>query len=80
MSADNYILIRKEEVFGRGSSTLTGGIRIEYVGYDESASASEPSYKRPIFNVFTLEDAILHAQQSEAEYGYRFEDIDDDVT
>jgi|6_EtaG_2_1085325.scaffolds.fasta_scaffold12289_6 hypothetical protein len=60
MSVDNYILIRKEET-------------IKYVGYEESASAEAPSYARPVFVALTLKDAILHAQSSEMEYGYRFE-------
>ena len=57
MSADNYILIRKEET-------------IKYVGYEESASAEAPSYSHPVFVTLTLKDAVLHAQSSETEYGY----------
>lgn len=80
MSTDNYILIRKEKDQGTGANAPTGRVMIKYVGYDESASLEEPTYSRPVFFALTLEDAILHAQRSETEYGYRFEGIGDDVT
>lgn len=80
MSADNYILIRKEEHSGGGNNALTGRMLIQYVGYNEYASEKEPSYSRPVFNVFTLEDAIVHAQQSKTEYGYRFEGIGENAS
>lgn len=67
MSANNYILIRKEET-------------IKYVGYEESVSAVVPSYARPVFVVLTLKDAILHAQSSDTEYGYSFEGLEEDET
>tara|TARA_Y100000310_G_scaffold345435_1_gene464998 strand:- start:7010 stop:7228 length:219 start_codon:yes stop_codon:yes gene_type:complete len=69
MSADNYILIRKENLTPFGSAI------VKYVGYDEYSSNKEPSYSHPVFDVFTLSDAIRHAQQSATEYGYRFEEV-----
>ena len=75
MSADNYILIRKEGAIDQGVDTLPSGIRMMYIGYEESASAEAPSYSNPVFQVFDLEDAILHAQGSDTEYGYRFEGL-----
>lgn len=80
MSADNYILIRKEEVVGRGANTPTSGISIQYVGYEESASGEVPLYSQPVFRVSTIEDAVLHAQHSDVEYGYRFEGFGEDAT
>ncbi len=80
MSADNYILIRKEKMQGTGANALTGGVVIKYVGYAESASDEVPSYLRPVFHVLTIEDAILHAQKSETEYGYRIEGIGEDAS
>jgi len=64
MSADNYILVRKEGTW------TSYGLGYIYVGYEESVSAEVPSYSRPVFSVSTLKDAILHAQSSETEYGY----------
>ena len=73
MSIDNYVLIRKESVSGWGTNALTGGVTICYVGYEESASAKKPTYSRILFTVYTLEDAIVHAEHFEAEYGYRID-------
>jgi len=58
MSADNYVLIKKEKGM--------------WTGYLESASSGEPTYTEPVFNVLKIEEAILHAQNSDTEYGYRF--------
>ena len=80
MSADNYILIRKEKSMGTGANAPTGSVVIKYVGYNEYASAEEPTYSHPAFHAFTLEDAILHAQNSETEYGYRIEGLGEDAT
>jgi len=80
MSANNYILIRKEGVFEKGDNSPTSGIRMAYVGYEESASAEAPSYSYPVFKVFALEEAILHAQGSDTEYGYRFEGLGEDAS
>jgi len=77
MSADNYILIRKEKGEGTGKNAPTGRVMIKYVGYNESASLNEPSYSRPVFIALTLEDAIYHAQSSETEYGYRIEGLEE---
>jgi len=59
MSADNYILIRKEDS--------------NWVAYMEFASIEEPSYRSKIFVTDTLMDAIIQAQAVGTEYGYRFE-------
>jgi len=66
MSADNYILIRKEAG--------------EWVGYMESASLNEPRYEVTAFKVGRIEDTILHAQETETEYGYRFEGLGEDAS
>ena len=79
MSADNYILIRKEKSMGTGANAPTGSVVIKYVGYNEYASEAEPTYSRPAFHSLTIEDAILHAQSSETEYGYRFEGLGEDA-
>ena len=80
MSADNYILIRKEKTHGIGNTAPTGSVALRYVGYIESASSTVPSYIRPVFHALTLEDAILHAQKSGTEYGYRFDGISEDAS
>ena len=59
MSADNYLLIRQEADI--------------WTGYMESASVEQPSYTTLVFKVFSLKDAIVHAQSLDTEYGYRFE-------
>lgn len=61
MSADNYILIRKDQNM--------------WIGYLERASSEEPTYTQLVFKVKHIEDAILHAQNSETEYWYRFEGL-----
>lgn len=58
MSADNYILIRKE-----GNN---------YVGYHQSASADEVQYDRPMFITDNIVKAIKMAQAEYTEYGYCF--------
>ena len=80
MSADNYILIRKEHFHGTGNKALTGSMGLKYVGYDELASLEEPNYSRPVFFASTLADAILYAQDTATEYGYRFEDLGEDAS
>ena len=59
MSADNYLLIRKEES--------------KWVAYMEFASMKEPSYCSKIFAADTLMDVIIQAQEVDTEYGYEFE-------
>ena len=59
MSADNYLLIRKEDT--------------DWVAYMECASIEEPSYASKIFNTNSIEKAIIQAQDVYTEYGYRFE-------
>ena len=66
MSADNYILMRKEQNM--------------WAGYLERASVEEPRYNVPAFKVEAIEDAILHAQNSGTEYGYMFEGLDTDAS
>jgi len=66
MSEDNYILIRKEKNM--------------WIGYLEVASVEEPSYTVPVFKVKKVEDAILHAQNSDTEYGYKFEGLSIDAS
>ena len=80
MSADNYILIRREEDHGTGNNAPTGSMGIMYVGYIESASAEEPTHSRAVFHALTLEDAIQHAQKSDTEYGYRIEGLDENAS
>jgi len=59
MSADNYLLIRKEDC--------------NWVAYMEFASEEEPSYSSEEFVASSLEDAIILAQGVYTEYGYQFE-------
>ena len=59
MSADNYLLIRKENS--------------NWVAYMESASNEEPGYGFKEFITDTVENAIISAQEVDTEYGYRFE-------
>ena len=66
MSADNYILMIKEKNM--------------WAGYLESASVSEPRYNAPAFKVKYIEDAIIHAQNTDTEYGYIFKGLGEDVT
>jgi len=65
MSADNYILIRKEKHM--------------WTGYIEIASVEEPCYDVRAFKVENIEDAIVKAQNIDTEYGYRFEGIGEDA-
>ena len=65
MSADNYLLIKKD-----------GG---SWIGYLESESSDLPTYNNMVFKVITLEDAINHGQKTETEYGMRF-DLGDEST
>ena len=58
MSADNYILVRKEHT--------------QWIGYMQSAS-SPIFHDRKVFCTDTLEDAIILAQEEYTEYGYKFE-------
>jgi len=60
MSADNYLLIRKE-----------GDV---FVGYHQFVSSDEPNYDHRWFTADSLVEAILTAQLAEmwTEYGYRF--------
>ena len=66
MSEDNYVLIRKEQSM--------------WAGYIETASSEERRYNRPAFKVTQIEDAIIHAQNTDTEYGYRFEGLGEDAT
>ena len=59
MSADNYVLVRKED--------------IQWVGYMQHASIEEVKYGEQLFCTDFLEDAILLAQEEDTEYGYKFE-------
>ena len=59
MSADNYLLIRKEDT--------------DWAAYMECASIEKPSYTSKIFNTNSIENAIVQAQDVYTEYGYRFE-------
>tara|TARA_Y100000310_G_scaffold70845_1_gene66605 strand:+ start:7182 stop:7388 length:207 start_codon:yes stop_codon:yes gene_type:complete len=59
MSADNYVLVRKENA--------------QWVGYMQCASIEEASYDSQLFCTDTLEDAIILAQEENTEYGYKFE-------
>jgi len=59
MSADTYLLIRKEDC--------------NWVAYMEFASMEEPSYSSEKFVASSLEDAIILAQGVYTEYGYKFE-------
>ena len=72
MSADNYMLIRRE-----GN---------KYVGYHQFASADKVQFKRSVFSVDTIEEAIhlcqsgLWAGEDDMcggllEYGYHFANI-----
>lgn len=61
MSADNYILIRKE---GK-----------KYIGYHQFASDDEEQYDSPMFKATSLKKAIQLAQQLYTEYGYRFSNL-----
>ena len=58
MSADNYVLVRKENA--------------QWIGYMQSASSPIFHDKR-VFCTDTLEDAIILAQEENTEYGYKFE-------
>ena len=59
MSADNYVLVRKEKT--------------QWVGYMQCASIEEASYDSQLFCTEFLEDAIILAQERDTEYGYKFE-------
>ena len=59
MSADNYLLIRKEDT--------------DWAAYMECASIEKPSYTSKIFNTDSIENAVIGAQDIYTEYGYRFE-------
>ena len=65
MSADNYILIRKEKYEHCDSR--------QWVGYMQCTSRGEVNYDRQLFCTDFLEDAITLAQEQDAEYGYKFE-------
>ena len=58
MSADNYILVRKENA--------------QWIGYMQSAS-SPIFHDERVFSTNTLEEAIVLAQEENTEYGYKFE-------
>ena len=59
MSADNYVLVRKEKT--------------HWVGYMQCASIEETNYDEQLFCTDMLEDAIMLAQEQDTEYGYQFE-------
>ena len=59
MSADNYVLVRKEDT--------------NWVGYMQCASIEKADYANQLFYTDVLEDAIILAQEQDTEYGYRFE-------
>jgi len=59
MSADNYLVIRKEES--------------NWVAYMEFASEEEPNYTSREFVTDSVENAIVLAQGIYTEYGYHFE-------
>jgi len=61
MSADNYVLVRKEDKHQ------------QWVGYMQSASIEEDNYDEQLFCTSFLEDAIILAQEQDTEYGYLFE-------
>ena len=58
MSADNYVLVRKEKT--------------HWVGYMQCASIEKANYDEQLFCTDMLEDAIILAQEQDTEYGYRF--------
>lgn len=62
MSADNYILIRKE--------------RYNWAGYIQSASETNVTYDTQCFTERSFMEAIAKAQSMDTEYGYRVEDIE----
>ena len=59
MSAENYVLVRKEGT--------------QWVGYMQSMSLKEAQYDNLLFRTEALEDAIVLAQEQNTEYGYQFE-------
>ena len=61
MSADNYILIRKENM--------------DWVGYIQAASVTEVTYDTQCFKDRSFLKAIAKAQEMDTEYGYRIENI-----
>jgi hypothetical protein len=63
MSANTYVLIRKE--------------KDRWAGYVESRSIKIPTYQRLVFVTSVLEIALSNAQVLETEYGYRFEDLNE---
>ena len=62
MSADNYILIRKE--------------RIGWVGYMQSASVENIVYDNPCFTLHSFMGAIAKSQELSPEHGYWVQDIE----
>ena len=71
MSADNYVLIRKED----RNNIMVGGHY--WTGYVTSASTDIGSKS---FYADSLEEAISKAQNMNTEYGYRVEGIDEYTT
>ena len=59
MSANTYLLIRKEDS--------------NWVAYMELVSMEEPSYSSEVFVADTLREVIIQAQEIDTEYGYKFE-------
>lgn len=59
MSADNYLLIKKEPRY--------------WIGYIESASATEPKLIKESFRATSLEEAVVYAQNTDVEYGIQFD-------
>jgi len=59
MSADNYILVKKEDT--------------HWVGYMQCASRRTYCYHDKLFCADEIEDAIILAQDIDTEYGYKFE-------
>ena len=69
MSADNWIAVIK-------------GVDGKFRGYDLCASVDyrnieEMQKGQPLFEVATIEKAVVEAQQHSSEYGYQFVGLDD---
>ena len=67
MSADNYIVVKKEDAY--------------WIGYMQYASQAN-FIDNKLFSTDVLEDAIALAQAQDTEYGYKFmlEDLYEPIT
>ena len=71
MSADNYILIKREDK----NKIMLGGHY--WAGYITNASTDKGSI---CFSADSLTEAIYKAKNIDTEYGYRVEDLDEHIT